>query len=271
MDLNPQREQMEDESMVRTLAFQVEAIWPQESPLFARYGLSGTVRILDAGCGTGAATGRLADLYPGSHVLGIDVLETHLETARAAHASYGPRVTFQHRSIFETGLPTHAFDLTVCRHVLQSIPHADRALAELVRVTRPGGWVHAIVEDYDMLHFPLSDGAVRDFWHEVVPASMRYGGYDMCIGRHAVPMFQAAGLTDVRLDYVTVDTLRVPRETFAGILEAWRDGYAAQTAEVSTLTLAQTTAAFETMIAAVRDPAQYAVWQVPVASGRVPA
>lgn len=271
MDLNPQREQMADESMVRNLAFQIEAIWPQELALFERYALEGPLRILDAGCGTGQATGRLATRYPRSHVLGVDILDHHLATARAAHTAFGERVTFQHRSVFETGLPDAVFDLTVCRHVVQSIPFPERALAELVRVTRPGGWLHVIAEDYDMLHFPLDAPGVRDFWHEVVPASMRYGGYDMCIGRHAVPLFRAAGLTDVRLDYVTVDTQRVPRETFAGILEAWRDGYAAPAAEVSSLNVAQTTAAFDAMIAAIRDPDRYALWQVPVVSGRVPA
>ncbi len=33
-DLNPQAEQMADESMVRTLAAQARAIWPQEALLF---------------------------------------------------------------------------------------------------------------------------------------------------------------------------------------------------------------------------------------------
>ena len=33
-------------------------------------------------------------------------------------------------------------------------------------------------------------------------------------------------LDDITVDYIIVDTLRVPRETFAAILEAWRDGYA---------------------------------------------
>ncbi|MEY4374408.1 MAG: hypothetical protein RL760_574 [Candidatus Eisenbacteria bacterium] len=271
MDLNPQREQMADESMVRNLAFQIEAIWPQELALFERYALAGPLRILDAGCGTGQASGRLATRYPQASVLGVDILDHHLDTARAAHTAFGERVTFEHRSVFETGLPEAIFDLTVCRHVVQSIPFAERALAELVRVTRPGGWLHVIAEDYDMLHFPLDATGVRDFWHEVVPAFMAHGGYDLCIGRRAAPLLAALGLEDVRLDYVTVDTVRVPRATFAGILEAWRDGYAVPAAEVSSLTVAQTTAAFDPMIAAVRDPDRYALWQVPVVSGRVPA
>ena len=32
-------------------------------------------------------------------------------------------------------------------------------------------------------------------------------------------------MTDIAADYIVVDTLRVPRETFARIWEAWRDGY----------------------------------------------
>lgn len=271
MDLNPQREQMADESMVRNLTHQIAAIWPQETALLERYALTGPLRILDAGCGTGEATGRLATHYPQANVLGVDILDHHLDRARATHAAFGERVAFEHRSVFETGLPTDHFDLTVCRHVVQSIPFVERALAELVRVTRPGGWLHVIAEDYDMLHFPLDAPGVRDFWHEVVPAFMAHGGYDLCVGRHAVPLMTALGLTDVRLDFVHVDTARVPRETFAGILEAWRDGYAKPAAEVSSLTVAQTTAAFDAMIAAVRNPDRYACWHVPVVSGRVPA
>ena len=50
-DLNPQLQQMADESMVRNLDAQARAIWPQERALFDRYSLSGPLRILDAGCG----------------------------------------------------------------------------------------------------------------------------------------------------------------------------------------------------------------------------
>ena len=61
---NPQAAQMGDASMLRTLDFQAQAIWPQESALFARYGLTGALRILDLGCGSGEITRRLAALYP---------------------------------------------------------------------------------------------------------------------------------------------------------------------------------------------------------------
>jgi hypothetical protein len=72
------------------------------------------------------------------------------------------------------------------------------------------------------------------------------------------------------MDYVVVDTLRVPRDTFAGIIAAWRDGYAEPLATASGRTPDQVRADFERMIEAIRTPPNYAVWQVPVVSGRRP-
>ncbi|MET0216262.1 MAG: class I SAM-dependent methyltransferase, partial [Vicinamibacterales bacterium] len=81
-DLNPQAREMADESMVRTLAAQADAIWPQESPLFERYGLPAAASVLDAGCGTGEITYRLAERFPQARLLGVDIIDVHLETAR---------------------------------------------------------------------------------------------------------------------------------------------------------------------------------------------
>jgi len=136
-DLNPHAKHMADESMVRTLDAQAHAIWPQEVELIRRYGLGAELRILDAGCGTGEASWRLAELFPRAQVLGVDILDIHLTLARERHAHLAPRLVFENQSIFELPAADGAYDLTVCRHVLHSIPHADRVIAELVRVTRP--------------------------------------------------------------------------------------------------------------------------------------
>ncbi len=269
-DLNPQRKQMADESMVRNLAAQANAIWPQEAALIRRYGLASAIHILDAGCGTGEVSSRLAGMFPAARVLGVDVLDHHLAFARERYAALAPRLSFEHQSIFGLPAADATYDLAVCRHVIQSVPHAERVLAELKRVTRPGGWLHVIAEDYGMLHFPIGAPDPRDFWHE---APARFGartGTDLFVGRHAYGHFATLGLTDITLEYVVVDTLRVPRETFATILEAWRDGYAEPIAETTNLTRDEVTAYFERMIADIRDPLRYAVWMVPVIAGRVP-
>ncbi len=269
-DLNPQAKQMADESMVRTLDAQARAIWPQEVELFRRYGLPDGIRILDAGCGTGEGTSRLAALFPRATLLAVDILDQSLELARKRHSSLAPRVTFEHRSVYELGLPDGTYDLTVCRHVIHSIPHPDRVLAELTRVTRPGGRLHLIPEDYGMLHFQRGALDPRDFWHETPDRFGKATETDLFIGRNTFTVLAGLGFTDIRVDYVVVDTLRVPRETFAAIIEAWRDGYAELTAAYTRFTVEQAFAYFEAMIANIRDPRGYAVWMVPVVAARVP-
>jgi SAM-dependent methyltransferase len=269
-ELNPQASHMADESMVRNLAAQAEAVWPQELTLLRGYALPPAPRILDAGCGTGEATWRLAEAFPGASLLGVDVLDASLERARASSARFGDRVRFENRSIYETGLPDASFDLVACRHVLQSIPHADRVIAELVRVIRPGGRLHLVAEDYGMIHFPRRRLDPMRLWPE---APMRFGaatGTDMFVGRHAPAILAALGLSGISVDYVVVDTLRVPRETFARIWLAWRDGYAGTIAEHLAMTPGEVAAHFDDQIETIRDPLSYAAWLVPVVSGVVP-
>jgi ubiquinone/menaquinone biosynthesis C-methylase UbiE len=270
-DLNPQAKQMADESMVRGLDGQARAIWPQEAPLFRRYAIPTEARILDAGCGTGEGSSRLGELFPRAQVLGVDIIDHHLDLARSRYEKFGGRLTFEHRSIFELGLQERSFDLVVCRHVLHSVPHVDRVLKELVRVTQAGGYLHIIAEDYGMLHFQRGALDPRDFWH-VVPS--KFGSMtetDLFIGRNIYGILAAMKLQNITVDYAVVDTLRVPRETLAAILEAWRDGYSEAIDQLTPVSQNSARAYFEQMIANVRDPLGYAVWMVPIVSAQVPA
>src|SRR5512132_4187527 len=218
-DLNPQAKQMADESMVRNLRAQAEAIWPQEIPLLRRYALPDEPRILDAGCGTGEAAARLAELFPRAHVLGVDIIDPHLDLARTRYAHLAPRLAFAHQSVYELEAEDRTFDLTVCRHVIHSIPYPDRVITELARVTRRGGHLHVIAEDYGMLHFQRGARDPRDFWHEAPTYFEAATGSDLFIGRNGFGILAAMNLEEISVDYVVVDTVRVPRETFAEILE----------------------------------------------------
>jgi ubiquinone/menaquinone biosynthesis C-methylase UbiE len=269
-DLNPQAKQMADESMVRNLDAQARAIWPQEMPLLQRYALPSDPRILDAGCGTGEGSSRLAGLFPHAQVLGVDIVDKHLDLARGRYANLASRLTFEHQSIYELNAPDQSFDLVVCRHVLHSIPHAERVIGELVRVTRRGGYLHLIPEDYGMLHFERAALDPLDFWRQVAPAFGKNTGTDLFMGRHTFRILAGMSLEKIKVDYVVVDTLRVPRETFATILTAWRDGYADSIGELTPVSRESAVAYFNQMVANIRDPLGYAAWMVPVVSARVP-
>src|SRR5216684_6414289 len=113
---SPQAREMADESMVRNLAAQAEAIWPQERPLFARHPPPRSV--LDVGCGTGEITARLGELFPQASLTGIDLEESHLERARHRY----PRARFEKGDALALHFGDGQFDLAVCRHLLQAVP-----------------------------------------------------------------------------------------------------------------------------------------------------
>lgn len=268
MDRNPQAAQMAHESMLRNLAAQAAAIWPQEERLFDRYALPARPRILDVGCGSGEITSRLARRYPDAQIVGVDILEGPLEYARAEYASLAPRVRFEQGDAFHLAFGAGAFDLVVCRHLTQAVPEPEKVLAELWRVCEAGGWLHVLSEDYGMLHFPPHDHDPDRLWREGVAALSRATGVDERIGRRTWALMHELGAVDLWVDYATVDTLRVPRGTFAEIIRAWRDGYCRAIAEHGHLAEDDVRSLFDSAIAAILDPGQYAVWQVPIVSGR---
>lgn len=263
---NPQAEQMADESMVRNLRAQAEAIWPQEAGLLARYGQLSC--IADIGCGSGEITSRLAARYPHADIVGVDILASSAAYARRVHAALAPRVSFEQGDAFGLRFATAQFDLVVCRHMTQSVPEPEKVIAELWRICKPGGWLHVLSEDYGMLHMPAGALDPDRLWHAGVVEYTRHTHTDARIGRRTWAIMNDLDLADLRVDYVTVDTLRVPRQTFGTIIQAWRDGYSEVIARHTQLSEAEVRALFDQSISTILDPRQYAVWHIPIISGR---
>lgn len=268
---NPQAEQMADESMLRNLAAQANAIWPQEEKFFDRYTLPAQARIADIGCGSGEITVRLAARYPDAQLVAVDILESSVAYARQAHAALAPRVRFEQGDAFELAFPDEQFDLVVCRHMTQSVPEPERILAELKRICRPGGWLHVLSEDYGMIYMPAGRLDPDRLWHEGVIPYANDTGTDARIGRRTWALMNSLGIETLQVDDVIVDTVRVPRATFAAIIQAWRDGYTEAVAEHSALDVEDVRALFDHAIGTILDPQQYAAWHIPVISGRKPA
>lgn len=269
-DHNPQRDQMADASMLRTLRAQAEAIWPQEVPLFARYSLPHEPHIADIGCGSGEITKRLLALYPSARVVGVDILEKMIECTRAATAVFGERAEAVAADAFHLPFRDGEFNLVVCRHLTQAIPHPDELVAELVRICAPGGWIHLVSEDYGMLHFPDGARDPDDLWDLGVRVMARATSTDSRVGRKTWGYMKRLGLENLQVDYAVVDTIRTSRKTFAEIIRAWRDGYADAIASHTSLAAPDVRALFDHAIASIVDQDTYAVWHVPIVSGQKP-
>ena len=257
---------MADESMVRNLAAQAEAIWPQEEPIFARHPTSGAV--LDVGCGTGELEARLAALLPAASFVGVDLEEAHLERARARCAPFGGRVRFQRDDALALSFAEGSFDLVVCRHVFQALPDAPRALREMARVCRPGGRLHLLAEDYGMLWCHPTPSGSDGFWQRLPQIFGAALGCDNHVGRKMFTLLTDLGLRDIAVDYVVLDTLRVRRDLFASIWEAWRDGYTEVLVRTTGIGREEIERRWREMIECARDPRGYALWQVPVWTAR---
>jgi ubiquinone/menaquinone biosynthesis C-methylase UbiE len=88
---------------------------------------------LDAGCGDGRHLAALAAELPPRRA-GVDLSERILETARARVDA-----DFRQASLEELPFAAGEFDLVLCSQVIEHVPDAERAVAELHRVLKAGG------------------------------------------------------------------------------------------------------------------------------------
>ena len=124
---------------------QVMGRWSRRlAPLLIRFGgLSDDHRVLDVGCGTGSLSFTLPEISNVAGVTGIDLTEPFLEFARARNTN--PQISFQQADARVLPFEDNSFDRAFSMLVLQFIPDAARAVAEMRRVVRPGGTVTAAV------------------------------------------------------------------------------------------------------------------------------
>jgi ubiquinone/menaquinone biosynthesis C-methylase UbiE len=135
---------------------QVMGRWSRSlAPLLIRFGgLSDGDRVLDVGCGTGSLTFTLPEIANVASVTGIDLTESFVEFARGRNTD--PRISFQTADARALPFENNFFDRGFSMLVLQFIPDAARAVAEMRRVVRLGGTVTAAVWDnFGLLHIRL--------------------------------------------------------------------------------------------------------------------
>ena len=249
-DYGGQRRNMEDASMVGTLAHQAALIWPREREILRRRLAQAPECVLDIGCGTGEILRRVRDDFAPRRIVGLDLFAGHLRRA--------PRPVVRGDG-FLSPFPDATFDLVLVRHLLQALPDPPALLREVRRLLRPGGRVHLLVEDYAGLIFDIEDHAVADHFREVAPL-FRRKGTDLYQGRRAPRHLREAGFADIYVDPIVVDNQAGAHEDFAGVLRHWRDGYAATLAGLLGKPEAEVRRRFDLMIENVHDPTRYAAW-----------
>jgi SAM-dependent methyltransferase len=114
--------------------------------LLAFVGIAPGDNVLDLGCGTGALALALAARAEPHSILGVDIAERYIDHAR--RRSSDPRLRFAVGDAVSLDFAEGGFDRVLSLLALNFVPAPARALAEMRRVTRPGGVVAAAVWDF---------------------------------------------------------------------------------------------------------------------------
>ncbi len=114
--------------------------------LARRYGRKGG-NLLEIGCGLGHLVGQLERDF---RTWAIDI--NHWALRRAQDVAR--HTLLSHANAEELPFATASFDVVIIKHIVEHLPHPERAIAEIGRVTRPGGWLILSTPNLDSLLRP---------------------------------------------------------------------------------------------------------------------
>lgn len=187
--------------------------------------------VLDVGCGTGQDTQDLAQAVgPHGRVVGIDQSETMLQVARTRIASLQLPVEYILADALHLPFADASFDGCQASRVLGYLQDPGIALAEMIRVARPGARLVVADGDFDLIVVDIPDRALARKITHAICDYMKNGW----LGRQLPRLFQQAGLNTIR-----VDGSLMPLDyaffqlAFSGILQSVQDTGAISVEEFS--------------------------------------
>jgi ubiquinone/menaquinone biosynthesis C-methylase UbiE len=171
------------------------------------------LRLLDAGCGTGASTAALLAAAPEAEIVAVDAARGMLDAAR--EKPWPPSVRFVHARVEELGERgiTGPFDGVLAAYLLRNLADPDRQLRAFRTLLRPGGIL--AVHEYSV----RDSRAATLVWHAVCWGIIIPAGWwrtrDTTLYRHlwrSVLAFDGAArlerrLTDAAFDGVRSETM----------------------------------------------------------------
>lgn len=156
-------------------------------------------KVLDIGCGPGIDTISLAKFVGSSgQVIGIDIDKEMVNMAneKAKQAMVDDWVTHKHFEAEAIPYNSNYFDSCRCERLLQHMLYPVRAVSEMVRVTKPNGWIVVSDTDHSTLTIDTPDTDIewklRRFHTELFK-----NGY---IGRQLYRLFRRQNLEDIVIE-----------------------------------------------------------------------
>jgi ubiquinone/menaquinone biosynthesis C-methylase UbiE len=152
-------------------------------------------QVLSVGCGPGVLLNEVSGLHSSIRATGIDISADRVQEAtRRNHEN--PRLKFARGDAQAMQFPSDSFDFVYSRMLFQYLREKEKAVAEMVRVCKPGGTV--LLQDLDgqlLWHYP-EDPVVQHAVERVVTA-LAPTGFDPFVGRKLFWLAQKAGLKEL--------------------------------------------------------------------------
>src|SRR6266851_320416 len=187
------REQPRDVLDAIAQSMNVRASEPAMQAICARYMAQITLpegaRVLEVGCGNGAATKLIMQHISPAQLVGIDPSPVFIDMAGATFAGE-PRVSFAIGDAVATGQADAFFDLVIAHTVYSHLANPEGALAEARRVLGPGGQLVIFDGDFATLTVALFDG---DPLQSAVGAVLRHMVHAPFLMRRLPALVTAAG------------------------------------------------------------------------------
>jgi len=161
--------------------------------------LKPNMKVLDAGCGTGAITRKMASKVFPEEACGVDIDPIFVSEAnKLAADEHIANVSFALGNIDGLKYESGTFDLSFCRLVLMHVKDPVKTVAELKRVTKKDGVVAASdTDDGGLLTFPATP-KFSALWAKYGEKALRRGE-NRHIGRELYSIFSKAGLNQINI------------------------------------------------------------------------
>jgi ubiquinone/menaquinone biosynthesis C-methylase UbiE len=264
---------IENLDFIPLLRDQTRILWPQEREVLGRHGLRKDMRVADICCGCGDVSLLFCREFEPRHVVGIDHSDPAIQFARELQRKFEiPNAEFQRGDATTLMLNDDSFDFVACRLSLQIFSKPEQILKELIRITKPGGRIYTLCEDYDLiLGYPEAETI-----HQAYGRAALYGdamGMDLRSGKKLYNWLASARLEDIRSDQIVVDTTNTDREAFAHVVRSWRAFSVFTIGEILQLSRNEQgtlLAGYDAQLRSIQSTYGYSSWGLFACSGRKP-
>jgi len=172
------------------------------------YGITKNQKILDAGCGTGFFTNIINNWACSSKITGIDIDAKLIKFAEKNKILINNNnLVYLKGDVYNLAFPDEFFDITTCHILLSNLINPNRALKEMIRVTKEGG-VIIVIEPVNSSNIvyngnPILNNKTYMVVNRHIPEAFERhamkSGVDLSIGMKVPSLFLSNNLKEMKV------------------------------------------------------------------------